>query len=110
MADIKPLEGSALASINVSNFLPAANDLANAVDDAVDTVVDAATTITDALGLAAESVAGFNAQSMNDLFNQFKNLSGDVFRLLQDLANLALDLLKAFIESLNDFITAFSTG
>ena len=106
MADIKPLEGSALASINVSNFLPAANDLANAVDDAVDTVVDAATTIADALGLAAESVAGFNAQSMNDLFNQFKNLSGDVFRLLQDLANLALDLLKAFIESLNDFITA----
>jgi hypothetical protein len=105
-ADIKPIEGSALAAIQVSNFAPAANDLASAVDAVVDTIIDAVTTIVDALGDAAKSPAGFNAQSMNDLFNNFKTLSGDIFTLLKSLANLALDLLKAFIESLNDLLTA----
>jgi hypothetical protein len=106
MADIKPLEGSALASIQLSTFAPAINDLANAVDEAVDTIIDAATTIADALGDAAGAVANFNAQSMNDLFAKFQDLSSDVFSLLKSLANFVLDLLKAFIESLNDMITA----
>jgi hypothetical protein len=106
MADIKPLEGSALASIQVSNFASFADDLANDVDDAVDTIVDAATTLADALGDAAKSPADFNAQSMNQLFTQFQILSGDVFKLLKSLANTVLDLLKAFIESLNDMLTA----
>jgi hypothetical protein len=106
MAGIQPLEGSALASIQVSNFAPAANDLATAVDAAADTIADAVTTIVDALGDAAQSVAGFNAQSMNDLFNNFKKLSGDVFTLLKDLVNLALGLLQGFIESLDDLLTA----
>jgi hypothetical protein len=106
MADIKPIEGSALASIQVSNFSSFASDLANDVDDAVDTIIDAATTIADALGDAAQSVAGFNAQSMNQLFTQFQNLSSDIFKLLKSLANTVLDLLKAFIESLNDMLTA----
>jgi hypothetical protein len=106
MADIKPIEGSALAAIQLSTFAPAISDVATAVDDAIDTIVDAATTIADALGDAAKAPIDFNAQSMNDLFDDFKNLAGDVFKLLGALANFLLDLLKAFIESLNDMITA----
>jgi hypothetical protein len=106
MADIKPLEGSALASIQFSNFSSAVTDVANVVDGVVDTIVDAATTIADLLEDAADSPTSFNAEKMTDLFTGFEHVADDILSLLDSVVNTLLDLLKAFIESLNDLITA----